>query len=77
MGKRHFKKEELIIYANQKYSVLHSNGATIKLISEGEKVRYFKFADPKTGERKSIEMNTIYCDTDSPYLRPIEKEEES
>lgn len=71
-----FQKEEKVVYANQKCRVLFSNGTTTKLIAENEPIHHFEFNDPETGEHRTIETNTIHCDTESIFLKPIHKEAE-
>lgn len=76
MANKIFQKDETVVYANERYSVLFSNGTTTKLIAEGEKVKRFEFRDPETGKQESVETNTIYCETDSVFLKQIKAEQE-
>lgn len=71
MKNRIFQKNQPVNYANRRYIVLFSNKTTTKLIGENEKIKRFDFNDPETGEHKDLEINTVYCETGSPFLHDI------
>jgi len=74
MANKIFQKDQPVVYANGIYIVLYSNHTTTKLIGKEEKIKRFEFTNPETGERESIETNTIYCETDSMFLKELKKD---